>query len=94
MPNLVKEFGVEVDFLWGGPKSPPPPGNCSWFPQIRNHFFKYSLLFSDNNLLFYPLFYMKIEICFLYKGLSYSREPTVELKITPGKIGLKCVFFL
>ena len=49
----------------------------NWFPQIRNHFFGYSLLFFNNSLLFYPLFYMKIEICFLYKGASYSREPTV-----------------
>ena len=40
------------------------------FPHIRNHFFGYSLVFSNNNLLFYPLFYMKIEICFLYKGVS------------------------
>ena len=42
----------------------------SGFPRIRNHFFGYSLLF-------YPLFYMKNEICFLYKGVSYSREPAV-----------------
>ena len=49
----------------------------SGFPRIRNHFFVYSLLFFNNSLLFYPLFYMKIEICFLYKGVSYSREPAV-----------------
>ena len=47
------------------------------FPRIRNHFFGYSLLFSNNGLLFYPLFFMKIEICFLYKGVSYWREPAV-----------------
>ena len=50
----------------------------SGFPRIRNHFFGYSLLFSNNSLLFYSLFYMKIEICFLYKGVSYSREPAVS----------------
>ena len=38
----------------------------SGFPRIRSHFFGYSLLF-----------YMKIEICFLYKGVSYSWEPAV-----------------
>ena len=48
------------------------------FPQIRNHFFGYSLLFSNNSLLFYSLFYMKIEICFLYKGVSYLWEPAVS----------------
>ena len=50
----------------------------SGFPRIRNHFFGYSLLFSKNSLLFYLLFHMKIEICFLYKGVSYLREPTVS----------------
>ena len=29
------------------------------------------------SLLFYPLFYMKIDICFLYKGVSYLGEPAV-----------------
>ena len=43
----------------------------SMFPQIRNHFFGYSLLF-------YSLFYVKIGICFLYKGVSYLREPAVS----------------
>ena len=49
----------------------------SGFPRIRNHFLGYSLLFLNNSLLFYPLFNMKIEICFLYKGVSYSRNPAV-----------------
>ena len=40
----------------------------SGFPRIRNHFFRYNLLFSNNSLLFYSLFCMKIEIGFLYKG--------------------------
>ena len=53
----------------------------SGFPQIRNHFFMYSLMFSNNSLLFYQLFYMKIEICFLYKGVSHSREPAVVITI-------------
>ena len=45
--------------------------------------FGHSLLFSNNSLLFYPLFYMKNEICFLYKGVSYSREPAVaQRKVT------------
>ena len=47
----------------------------SGFPRKRNHFVGYSLLFLNNSLLFY----MKIEICFLYKGVSYSREPAVRL---------------
>ena len=50
----------------------------SGFPRIRNHFFGCSLLFSNNSLLFYSLFYMKIEIYFLYKGVSYSREPAAS----------------
>ena len=50
----------------------------SGFPRIRNHFFGYSLLFSNNSLLFYSLFCMKIEICFLYKGVSYLREPAAS----------------
>ena len=49
----------------------------SGFSQIRNYFFRHSLLFSNDILLFYLLFYMKIEICFLYKGVSYSREAAV-----------------
>ena len=49
----------------------------SRFPQIRNYFFRYSLLFSNNSFLFYSLFNMKIEICCLYKGVSYSRELAV-----------------
>ena len=48
------------------------------FSRIRNHFFRYSLFFSNNSLLFYSVFYMKIEICFLYKGASYSWEPAVS----------------
>ena len=50
----------------------------SRFLRIRNHIFGCSLLFSNNSLLFYSLFYMKIEICFLYKGVSYLREPTIS----------------
>ena len=50
----------------------------SGFPRIRNHFLGYSLLFLNNSLLFYPLFYIKVEICFLYKGVSYLREPAVN----------------
>ena len=50
----------------------------SGFMRTRNHFFGYSLLFSNNSLLFYSLFYVKPEICFLYKGVSYSREPAVS----------------
>ena len=50
----------------------------SGFPRIRNHFFRYRLLFSNNSLFFYSLFYVKIEICFLYKRVSYSREPAVS----------------
>ena len=49
----------------------------NWLPQIRNHLFGYSLLFLKNSLLFYLLFYMKIEIRSLHKRVSYSREPTV-----------------
>ena len=26
MPNLVKKLRVEVGFLWGAQKAPPPPG--------------------------------------------------------------------
>ena len=48
--------------------------NYSKFPRLRNHFFGNNLLFSNNTLLFYSLFYMKIEICLLYEGVSYSRE--------------------
>ena len=44
----------------------------SRFPHTRNHFFGYSLLFSNNSLLFYPLFYMinlfLTEGGFLYVG--------------------------
>ena len=43
-----------------------------------NNFLGYSLLFSNNSPLSYLLFYMKTEICFLYKGVSYSREPAVK----------------
>ena len=56
-------------FQFGMSNHPDPAYNR--FPQIRNHSFGYSLLFSNNSLLFYPFFYMKMEICFLYKGLSY-----------------------
>ena len=44
----------------------------SGFLRIRNHFFGYSLLFSNNSLLFYSLISMKIEICFLYKGFLFT----------------------
>ena len=64
-------------------------GIYSGFPRIRNHFFGYSLLFLNNNLLFYPLFYMKIEICFLYKGVSYLREPAVIQLIRLKKVVLE-----
>ena len=63
--SMSKEVNIIFDKWYSG------------LPRIRNHFFGYSLLFSNNSLLFYPLFYMKIEICFLYKGVSYSREPAV-----------------
>ena len=59
--------------------------NYSGFPRIRNHFFGYSLLFLNNSLLFYPLFYMKIEICILCKGVSYLREPLCK-----GELNLVC----
>ena len=44
---------------------------------IRNNFFGYILLFSNNSLLFY----MKIEICFLHKVVSYMRESTLGYDI-------------
>ena len=48
----------------------------SWFPQIRNHFFRYILLFSNNSLFFYLLFYVKVEM-FLIQRVSCSRETAV-----------------
>ena len=34
-------------------------------------------MFLNNSPLFYPLFYLKVAICFLYNGVSYSQEPAV-----------------
>ena len=49
----------------------------SGFPRIRNHFFGY-------NPLFYPLFYMKIEVCFLYEGFLIRGNPLLYMKfLTP-----------
>ena len=39
--------------------------------------FRVQPIVFNNSLLFYSLFCMKIDICFLYKGVSYSREPAV-----------------
>ena len=44
-------------------------------PANKEQLFRNSLLFSNNSLLFYPLFYMKIEICFLYKGFLIRGNP-------------------
>ena len=46
-------------------------------PAHKKLLFDYDILFSNNSLLFYPLFYMKTEICFLYKVVSCSPEPVV-----------------
>ena len=43
---------------------------CSTVQRVlanKKPLFGYSLLFVNNNLLFYALFYVKIEICSLYK---------------------------
>ena len=44
-------------------------------PAIKKPLFGYILLFLNNNLLFYSLFYMKIEICFLYKEFLIRGNP-------------------
>ena len=50
-------------------------GNPGQIMGVTLHWqFQHSLLFSNNSLLLYSLFYMKIEICFLYKGVSWTNH--------------------
>ena len=40
----------------------------------KKSLFRVQPIVFEQYLLFYLLFYVKIEICFLYKGVSYLRE--------------------
>ena len=51
----------------------------SWILQMRSHFLKFALLFSNNKLLFHPSFSRKLIVLVSYKVDSHLQESCVSV---------------